>query len=397
MLSSAHSTLAKRLLSHGKDLPPLLATQLPSNELDAELYDFIALSLRAYVNPWWSKITRYDKEFLPEITRALVHVVRSLEARLLTMDFVSLGLLDLPTIITTHYSDYRNAADKLSTSYASGGAASLPQLFHFIQPHMAVSADGVIDQEYFRQIIDLVLKHCLPPEDYSPDAERFIVREVILKILLNDIIPKVTQPWFIQKLILDHIIREHETSSLLKPPSPPQNGHGFSFHTFVVIVLSAIQSVSGACLAIIQGYKQAISTIKRVNQSTLQAPPQRSPPQLYIVPPASQTRPSDAGSEDEFNTRHIRSGTSSTINSISSSMSHTPLPPPPPLTQTNHVVHINYTQHLIDMLSEIFSLNNRFASTALLTFCAMLATATSHFLDRYAVNGEPGFMRERYH
>jgi hypothetical protein len=172
-------------------------------ELTAELYDFIALALRAFVTPWWSKITRYDKEFFPEITRILTVFIRALEERALVTDLSPLILHDIPTLITQHYRDYRNAEAKLSTSYASGGAATLPQLFHQLEPHMAVSADGNIDEEYVRQIVDHILKSCLPPEDYEPESERFIIREVVLKVILKDILPKITQPWFVLRVILD--------------------------------------------------------------------------------------------------------------------------------------------------------------------------------------------------
>jgi len=211
--------LSKRLLFPtltSNELPPLLASSTTPPELTAELYDLIALALRAFVNPWWTKITRYDKEFLPEITRILSIAIRALEARVLATDLSPLVFCDIPTIITQHYCDYRNASSKLTTSYASGGAVSLPQLFHQLQPHMAVSADGNIDEEYFRQILDHILKSCLPSEDYDPEAERFIVREIILKVVLNDVVPKITQPWFIQKTILDLL------DPLEDRPRPPQ-------------------------------------------------------------------------------------------------------------------------------------------------------------------------------
>ena len=202
-------SLARRLLlppHSSDDLPPLLASSPDAHpELTAELYDFIALALRAYVNPWWTKLTRYDKEFLPHINRIIIHVIRVLEVRIQNTQLESLAFHDLPTLLTQHYVDFRNAQSKLATSYATGGAASLSQLFAQNQPHMAVSSDGMIDAEYYRQTVDLILKVCLPPEDYEPEVERVIVREVIVKMLVGAIIPKVTQPWFIQKTILDLI------------------------------------------------------------------------------------------------------------------------------------------------------------------------------------------------
>jgi hypothetical protein len=201
------ATLARRLLFPAlrptDDLPPLLISPNPSPELTAELYDFIALALRAFVNPWWTKITRYDKDFLPDITRVLTIVIRNLQARIVAADLSLLVFRRLPTLVMQHYSDYRNAVSKLSSSYATGGALSLPLLFHQLQPHMAVSADGTVQEEYYRQIIDHILRTCLPPEDYDPEPERLIIREIVLKVLLQDVFPKINQPWFIHIAMLE--------------------------------------------------------------------------------------------------------------------------------------------------------------------------------------------------
>ncbi len=210
--SRPQQSLARRILfpNHIRDIPPLLASPDVPPELQAELYDFIALALRAHVNPWWTKITRYDKEFLPQITRTLTIVVRALETRALALDLPALVFRDVHVILGQYCRDYRNATSKVASSYATGGATSLPQLFHQLQPHIALSSDGKIDLEYYRQIVDHVLRACLPSEDYAPEAERFALREVFVNVLVGDVIPKVTQPWFIQKTILDLLGYEEE-------------------------------------------------------------------------------------------------------------------------------------------------------------------------------------------
>ncbi len=229
-------SLAKRILFPSlpadADLPPLLLSPAAAPELNAELYDFIALALRAYVNVWWSKITRYDKEFLPEVTRILTVVMRTLEARLVATDLSPLVLRDLPTLLNQHWTDYRNAHSKLHTSYAVGGAASLAQLFHQMQPHMAVSADGVVDPVYVRQAVDHILKTCLPPEDYEPETERYIVREIILKVLVGSVLPRVTQPWFIHKIILDQLGPETPRKAT-EVSDLPRSCLGSTRHTYI--------------------------------------------------------------------------------------------------------------------------------------------------------------------
>ncbi|CDO72418.1 hypothetical protein BN946_scf184977.g117 [Trametes cinnabarina] len=68
---------------------------------------------------------------------------------------------------------------------------------------MAVSPDGLIDIVYLRQAVDHVLKYSLPPQDYQPETERYIIREVVLNVLAASVLPRLTQPWFIHKIILD--------------------------------------------------------------------------------------------------------------------------------------------------------------------------------------------------
>ncbi|KAI0803040.1 PXA domain-containing protein, partial [Irpex lacteus] len=274
-------SLARRLLfPHlhlDADLPPLLVSPAATPELNDELYNFIAIALRAYVHPWWTKITRYDKEFLPDITRVLTIVIRSLEARIIRTDLSPLILRDLPSLISQHYQDYRNAQAKLHTSYASGGAANLAQLFHQAQPHMAVSADGTVDDAYIRQAFDEVLRLCLPAEDYEADPERYIIREILVKVVVGGVLPRVTQPWFIHQQILSLLgpeqgkVKNMEVQSLLyqsqRPPLQRTPSTSFSFHSVVIFFLSAIRSISGVGLAFMHAYRQAVGTIKKVNQS----------------------------------------------------------------------------------------------------------------------------------
>ncbi|KAF5368435.1 hypothetical protein D9758_002405 [Tetrapyrgos nigripes] len=420
---SRHAPLSIRLLFPSQSsLPPLLNTQVP-DELTNELYDFIALALRAFVNPWWVKITRYDKQFLPEITRILTHVFRALEERLVNADLPPLVFRDIPTIVTVHYRDYRNAASKVSTSYASGGALSLPQLFHQLQPHMAISAEGVIDPEYIRQIVDLILKVCLPTEDYAPETERVIVREILLKILLNDVIPKITQPWFIQKMILDQLGGSSSNKVVMKTPEPrtlppTSTSLQFSFHTIIVFILSAVQAISGVCLALINAYKQTMTTIKLVNQSHSHSPSPKSScnstpiststPQMHTKPipvPIPIPTPPVSPSSDPLSAStpiavSILASPTPSISSTSSSLPKSPLShsfssanntrTQPNSTRTtglpeeaaNDQLQKDHAQPALLMLAEIFSTNERYASSTILSTVEMGVCAFGPFVDR---------------
>ena len=211
----SNASLTKRLLfphlSPSEPIPPLLQTSSIYPALDTELYDLIALALRAYINPWWTKISRYDKQLLVEITRALSSALRVLETRILAADLSPLIYHHLPILLTQHSVDYRTAARKLGSSYAAAGSASLPILFHGQQQHVGVSIDGKVDEVYVRAAVDVVLRACLAPEDWDAEAERYLLRELVVKTICVDVAPRITQPWFLHSTLLN----------LLGPVEPP--------------------------------------------------------------------------------------------------------------------------------------------------------------------------------
>ena len=343
-----------------QELPPLL------NPLfDHDLYHLIALALRAFVNPWWSKITRYDKEFVQQINSILAVVIKALNARISNTDLSPLVFNDAPSLITQHYRDIRNASSKLSTSYAAGGSATLPQLFHQLQPHMAIDAQGNIDQVYMRQIIDHILKCCLPPEDYAPEAERFIIREVALKIIVHDVFPMVTEPWFLHKFTLDLLGPEEPLSVkvcisalltlfLLTLGKSEDSSNHFSFHALLIFFLSTIQSISGTCLALIHAYRHVVSTIKLVN-SQPQSPSARIP-------------------VDKSNDSPYIS-----LSSASSASDLSDLHPPQVKTRP---LEDDYAHPSLVMFSEVFRMNDRLASAAVMCTVSMFSDVFTSFLDK---------------
>ena len=411
------ASLARRLLfpqlPPDLDLPPLLVSPLATPELNDELYNFIAIALRAYIHPWWTKITRYDKEFLPAITRVLTNVMHVLEARLSKTDLSPLILRDIPILVSNHYTDYRNAQAKLQTSYASGGAATLSQLFHQIQPHMAVSADGTVDESYVRQALDKVLRTSLPPADYEPETERYIVREILVKVVQGGIVPRVTQPWFIHQIILNLLGPEKRKQSevsyvylsnpcslyiedesggtqirlrytkrlwsssncdsdsfqstdfadgLAAPQRPPlqrTSSYSFSFQSLVIVLLSTIRSVSGACLALIHAYRSARDTIKKANQSGALFPnpvvevekkktmiPGSLLPLSPVPPPATYTPASPSPSPPPSPPHVYRTDpTVSPIPTVSI------IPPPVPPAQPQP----NYVQPILQLISTMIT------------------------------------------
>ncbi|KAH9964432.1 PXA domain-containing protein [Russula dissimulans] len=335
-LTAPGVSLSKRLLfphlASSSPTPPLLQTSSTYPALDAELYDLIALALRAYINPWWIKITRYDKQLLVELTRILSSVLRALEARALATDLNPLVYHDLPTLLAQHCADYRIAARKLGSSYAAAGSASLPMLFHGQQQHVGVSVDGRIDEVYVRAAVDIVLKACLSPEDWDAEVERYLIREVIVKTVCVDLAPRITQPWFLHSTVLG-LLGPADGPLAVNPPSRFNTNSSLvpSLHTIIVSFLSAVQAISSTALSIIQIYKRTVHTIKTVHNSTPYIPPQ--PPvhashQAPEVTTAPSPSPSPSPSPpDSSSTPREPSPSQSVVASVSSHPNNANSPP----------------------------------------------------------------------
>lgn len=86
-------------------LPPLTS----SNDLDLQLYAFIAIIIREFINTWYSKITP-DPGFVEEVVRIIAHCTRALEQRLRKVDLESLLFDELPELLETHVRGRRGFA-----------------------------------------------------------------------------------------------------------------------------------------------------------------------------------------------------------------------------------------------------------------------------------------------
>lgn len=84
-----------------KPLDDLLPPLTSSNEVDVQLYAFIAVILSNFVQVWYNKITP-DQHFVAEIVQIIAHCTRGLEQRLRHVDLECLLLDELPALMISH-------------------------------------------------------------------------------------------------------------------------------------------------------------------------------------------------------------------------------------------------------------------------------------------------------
>ncbi|KAF8679960.1 Proteasome subunit A N-terminal signature Add an annotation, partial [Rhizoctonia solani] len=272
-------SLARRLLFPNlpptTPLPPILTLGLSEDdptlvELNKELYDFLALALRAFVQVWWGQITPRDRDLIPQITRVIIHVIQDIEQRASSVDLSNLVLHQIPTLVDLHVNDYRVAAMRMGTAFTNTSPSpTIAGLFHMLQPHVAIQTNQevgtpIISEVYLRQLVENILKLSLPPEDWESETERCIVREILACVVLGNVFKKLAQPWFLHQIIL----------GLLKPPSiqPEPSKSSSRFHVpsvqvLVIFVLSAMQTISSLALTVISTFQYIMTLTHAANRS----------------------------------------------------------------------------------------------------------------------------------
>jgi len=98
-------TLCTHLSDKGRSTPAPIDEILPpltsSNEVDLQLYAFISIIIREFVQVWYAKITP-DPYFVEEVVKIIAHCTRALEQRFRKVDLESLLFDELPDLLETH-------------------------------------------------------------------------------------------------------------------------------------------------------------------------------------------------------------------------------------------------------------------------------------------------------
>ncbi len=98
-------TLCSQLGDKGRNTPAPIDQLLPpltsSNEVDLQLYAFISIIIREFVQTWYTKITP-DQVFVEEVVKSIAHCTRALEQRLRKVDLESLLFDELPELLEVH-------------------------------------------------------------------------------------------------------------------------------------------------------------------------------------------------------------------------------------------------------------------------------------------------------
>ncbi|KAL6908824.1 PXA domain-containing protein [Trichoderma evansii] len=187
-------------------LPPLTSR----NDVDLQLYAFLAIIMREFVQSWYSKITT-DETFVPEILHIIAHCTRALEQRFRKLDLESLLLDEIPELLNRHATARRVAS---RASLQPSVEADSRDVYHSISPLPFLSpvprADDAAsvklqkenEATYRQLLVQAVLAILLPTEDLENPCLTALVEQILSELIIGNVIAgKASQPWLLYEAI----------------------------------------------------------------------------------------------------------------------------------------------------------------------------------------------------
>ncbi|ODA80044.1 hypothetical protein RJ55_03002 [Drechmeria coniospora] len=212
-----------------KLLPPLTSR----NDVNLQLYAFLAIILREFVQSWYSKVTT-DETFVGEILHIIAHCTQTLEERFRKLDLESLALNEIPELLEKHVTTYRTAHQssvqpplELDSREAYHALWPLPFLSPVPQPGDSLKAAEQRENEaiYRQLLVQAVLAVILPTAELENPCLTALVGQIFSELILGNAVgTKAVQPWLLYEgiCILARLRDEKKVTS--KQESTPVTG-----------------------------------------------------------------------------------------------------------------------------------------------------------------------------
>ncbi|KAM0436906.1 hypothetical protein ACHAPT_002619 [Fusarium lateritium] len=256
-------------------LPPLTSR----NDVDLQLYAFLAIILREFVQSWYSKITS-DENFVSEILHIIAHCSRALEQRFRKVDLESLLLDEIPDLLDKHITG--GPPIEVDPREAYHALCPLP---HLAPVPRSDDPDTASDQKenealYRQLLVQGVLAILLPTEDLENPCLTALVEQIFSELIIGNVIAnKASQPWLLYEgiCISSRVIRERRekgtavSESSAECPAEPQleikGGRAWSVRSMFLGVIQLGMLVVGSLRFITTALVMASSLPARTTPS----------------------------------------------------------------------------------------------------------------------------------
>lgn len=199
--------------------------------LDHEIQNTVCKIIRDFVSSWYNTVST-EREFEDEIHNAMISMAMELKFRAKKVDRKALTLRILE-ICGCHIQCYTKAkeiiADKTGMESVSANESLWKAYSMSCVPHPALQSSAV-EVNYTRAIVDLLLHVLVPQPHLETRTGRFVVCELITCNVLLPLIAKLSDPDWLNMLIVDVFtrsknpeIKPSESEKITPPPTMVSN------------------------------------------------------------------------------------------------------------------------------------------------------------------------------
>ncbi|XP_073990966.1 sorting nexin-13-like isoform X2 [Rhodnius prolixus] len=206
-LSSNNYKLAEKMKKPRKDFK--VDRRLTGSQvIDEQLQEILDYMIRDYVYPWYDLVS--DSEEVPhEIRVAAQNVIVAFANRVKEVDWIPFLTTRLVDDAASHLRLYRQARARVQ-SMPQGSKISLEEAFFDLELAMEsglvcrdhISLTPSLQRSYLQQLTDVVLFYLSPEVEFHCLPLRYITRELIVNSVLIPLITKLSDPDYINQIII---------------------------------------------------------------------------------------------------------------------------------------------------------------------------------------------------
>ncbi|CAL1272545.1 unnamed protein product [Larinioides sclopetarius] len=191
--------------------PNKLDTRLTgSNIIDDPLQEVLHYAFRDYISTWYRSISN-NEDFLFSLKDLVRKVIVAFSGRFKEVEWVHFLTTKLVDDFASHLRLFRQAQSKLKASQKRDPASTINLLSLFFNLETAmeddlsrslVSTSKKYELEYLQELCEVIMYIVLPSEDFQNLISRLILREIILNAAVLPVINLVSDPDYINQLIV---------------------------------------------------------------------------------------------------------------------------------------------------------------------------------------------------
>ena len=170
--------------------------------VDEKIRDILPLFMEDFVLTWYRPFISEDHEFPLLVEETLAAICRTLEKRLVAIDWTDILMVNLPDILDKHLDNFRNASKDDSVEKAFLALDSHPCCSSNSSSSSSSSSHcSEFEERYLRKVSEIAVSALAPGREFKSLEIRTILVDLLAFSILKVIIESLSEPYVITRLI----------------------------------------------------------------------------------------------------------------------------------------------------------------------------------------------------